>query len=48
MSTNYWIQHLSLQDIHILHRGGAQIPTGLVMNNLLLDEANFYWTLRHV
>jgi hypothetical protein len=32
----------SLQDIHILHRGGAQIyywSFGPIMNNLLLDMA---------
>ena len=41
----------SLQDIHILHRGGAQIPKwsfGPVMNNLVLDQSNYYWTLPHV
>jgi hypothetical protein len=41
----------SLQDIHILNRGGAQDSYwsfGPVMNNLLLDKTNFYWTLPHV
>ena len=33
-------QASSLQDIHNLHRGGAQIPNGPVLNNLLLYQTN--------
>jgi hypothetical protein len=33
----------SLQDIHILYR--FLLVFDPVMNNLLLDQTNFYWTL---
>ena len=42
---------LSLQDIHILHRkwcSNSYWSFGPVMNNLLLNQTNFYWTLPDV